>query len=111
MRDLETAPIKDQELQAYFTEIFKNSNKGIQGRGKDRKVVPIRVSTTVPVPDGLPLYTQPPPYSDPACYSYGYGMPPIVDFTSMSDTPQLHTQYAQLLPSNPTSYSHGMPWC
>ena len=29
---------EDEELKAYFTGLFKNSNKGIKGRGKGRKV-------------------------------------------------------------------------
>lgn len=29
---------EDEELKAYFTSLFKNSNKGIKGRGKGRKV-------------------------------------------------------------------------
>jgi len=29
---------EDQELRAYFQELYKNSNKGIKGRGKGRKV-------------------------------------------------------------------------
>ena len=28
----------DGELRAYFAELYKNSNKGIKGRGKGRKV-------------------------------------------------------------------------
>lgn len=31
----------DRELWEYFAELYKNSNKGIKGRGKDR-----RISTT-----------------------------------------------------------------
>ena len=34
-----TEPCKgDRELRAYFAELYKNSNKGIKGRGKGRKV-------------------------------------------------------------------------
>jgi hypothetical protein len=29
---------EDRELKEYFTSLFKNSNKGIKGRGKGRKV-------------------------------------------------------------------------
>lgn len=29
----------DRELFEYFAELYKNSNKGIKGRGKDRKIV------------------------------------------------------------------------
>lgn len=28
----------DDELKQYFTDLYKNSNKGIKGRGKGRKV-------------------------------------------------------------------------
>lgn len=31
---------KDRELWEYFATLYKNSNKGIKGRGKDRRIVP-----------------------------------------------------------------------
>lgn len=32
-------PFEDQELLAYFKDLYKNSNKGIRGRGKHRRKV------------------------------------------------------------------------
>jgi hypothetical protein len=34
----------DAELKEYFSSLFKNSNKGIKGRGKGRKVEVIAIS-------------------------------------------------------------------
>ena len=30
----------DKELWEYFSTLYKNSNKGIKGRGKDRRIRP-----------------------------------------------------------------------
>jgi hypothetical protein len=30
----------DRELWEYFAKLYKNSNKGIKGRGKDRRISP-----------------------------------------------------------------------
>lgn len=37
---------EDEELKAYFSSLFKNSNKGIKGRGKGRKVEVIMAKPT-----------------------------------------------------------------
>jgi hypothetical protein len=42
-----TSP-SDRELFEYFAELYKNSNRGIKGRGKDRRIV----GTRKPKPDG-----------------------------------------------------------
>lgn len=31
---------QDRELWEYFATLYKNSNKGIKGRGKDRRIAP-----------------------------------------------------------------------
>ena len=31
----------DNELWEYFSSLYKNSNKGIKGRGKDRRIGPV----------------------------------------------------------------------
>lgn len=31
----------DRELWKYFSTLYKNSNKGIKGRGKDRRIKPL----------------------------------------------------------------------
>ncbi|KAF1957545.1 zinc finger protein OZF [Byssothecium circinans] len=36
----------DKNLWEYFSELYKNSNKGIKGRGKDRKISSVSSSTT-----------------------------------------------------------------
>ncbi|KAL1877610.1 hypothetical protein VTK73DRAFT_8434 [Phialemonium thermophilum] len=48
----------DRELWAYFANLYKNSNKGIKGRGKHRKVGPIAPSPGVRM--GMII---PPPFS------------------------------------------------
>lgn len=36
--DTTNASTYDKEMMEYFAELYKNSNKGIKGRGKDRKI-------------------------------------------------------------------------
>ncbi|RKF57379.1 putative zinc finger protein ozf [Erysiphe neolycopersici] len=38
VQDGDSVPAADKELWEYFAKLYKNSNKGIKGRGKDRKV-------------------------------------------------------------------------
>jgi hypothetical protein len=38
MREGDTVSAADKELWEYFSTLYKNSNKGIKGRGKDRKI-------------------------------------------------------------------------
>lgn len=38
IRDPETVSPQDKELFEYFASLYKNSNKGIKGRGKDRRI-------------------------------------------------------------------------
>ncbi|KAL1963189.1 hypothetical protein VTN77DRAFT_8622 [Rasamsonia byssochlamydoides] len=38
LRDGEMMTPEDRQLWDYFAELYKNSNKGIKGRGKDRKI-------------------------------------------------------------------------
>ncbi|PVH73190.1 hypothetical protein DL98DRAFT_552790 [Cadophora sp. DSE1049] len=40
IQDDDIVPQADKELWEYFANLYKNSNKGIKGRGKDRKVGP-----------------------------------------------------------------------
>jgi hypothetical protein len=40
IKDGDIVSAADKELWEYFAKLYKNSNKGIKGRGKDRKVVP-----------------------------------------------------------------------
>lgn len=37
-KDGDIVDVKEKDLWEYFAEMYKNSNKGIKGRGKDRKV-------------------------------------------------------------------------
>ena len=45
----ETGPanLQEQELWEYFANLYKNSNKGIKGRGKDRCIAATNRSTSV----------------------------------------------------------------
>ena len=38
MREGDTVSAMDKELWEYFATLYKNSNKGIKGRGKDRRI-------------------------------------------------------------------------
>lgn len=38
VRDGDDISVADRELFEYFAELYKNSNRGIKGRGKDRKI-------------------------------------------------------------------------
>lgn len=44
IQDGDIVPAADKELWEYFADLYKNSNKGIKGRGKDRKVGPNHMS-------------------------------------------------------------------
>lgn len=45
----ETGPVnlQEQELWEYFANLYKNSNKGIKGRGKDRRIAATKRSASV----------------------------------------------------------------
>lgn len=45
-RDVDSITPQDRELFEYFAELYKNSNKGIKGRGKDRKISSVKKSYT-----------------------------------------------------------------
>ena len=38
IREGDSVSAADKELWEYFSTLYKNSNKGIKGRGKDRKI-------------------------------------------------------------------------
>lgn len=38
MREGDPVTTQDKELWEYFATLYKNSNKGIKGRGKDRRI-------------------------------------------------------------------------
>ena len=42
MRDINNTSSQERELFEYFADLYKNSNKGIKGRVKDRKISAIR---------------------------------------------------------------------
>lgn len=46
IQDGDIVPAADKEIWEYFAKLYKNSNKGIKGRGKDRKVGPNHMSLT-----------------------------------------------------------------
>ena len=39
-------PSEDRDLWEYFSELYKNSNKGIKGRGKGRKIAAMPAATS-----------------------------------------------------------------
>lgn len=89
MENPENLSKADQELWQYFADLYKNSNKGIKGRGKNRNVGPVaRISPVIPNSGISPQYPvqqhhhaqMPPPthhhgLSHPAAYSMSRGAP------------------------------------
>lgn len=63
IRDYDSVCKADRELWEYFATLYKNSNKGIKGRGKDRRVgavtqaSPIRLGAMIP--SHFPMLHQP----------------------------------------------------
>ena len=45
IKDGDEVPAVDKDLWEYFSELYKNSNKGIKGRGKGRKITAMPHST------------------------------------------------------------------
>lgn len=45
-RDADTITPQERELFDYFARLYKNSNKGIKGRGKDRKISTVKKAYT-----------------------------------------------------------------
>ncbi|KAK7531366.1 uncharacterized protein J3D65DRAFT_560033 [Phyllosticta citribraziliensis] len=92
------ASVEDKELWEYFSEVYKNSNKGIKGRGKD-----IRVNPSIHAPSSSP--SSGPPVTSamtPGPYiptSVGMHSP----YSSVSTTSS-HGSYA----SSGTAASHAM---
>ncbi|KAM9877608.1 zinc finger protein [Verticillium dahliae] len=46
LTDVDALSPKDRDLLWYFSNIYKNSNKGIKGRGRDRRVSEVRMGKT-----------------------------------------------------------------
>ncbi|KAA8913157.1 hypothetical protein FN846DRAFT_772524 [Sphaerosporella brunnea] len=47
IRDTDEITAADRELFEYFAELYKNSNRGIKGRGKDRKISGVKKQPAV----------------------------------------------------------------
>ncbi|KAK3365932.1 hypothetical protein B0T24DRAFT_406456 [Lasiosphaeria ovina] len=94
LTDYDTVSQADRDLWEYFANLYKNSNKGIKGRGKHRKVEPVAQLSPVPPTPGYPSHSQTPLLS--SCH----GLPNV-----------LHTPHSvhQSLPfqglSHPAAYS------
>lgn len=48
MREGDAVSAQDKELWDYFSTLYKNSNKGIKGRGKDRRISTISTMSSNP---------------------------------------------------------------
>jgi len=65
LKDYDSVCKADRELWEYFASLYKNSNKGIKGRGKDRRVgsvtqpSPVRLGSMIP--SQFPMAHQQPP--------------------------------------------------
>lgn len=46
MKEGDSVTAQDKDLWEYFSSLYKNSNKGIKGRGKDRRIATITSSTS-----------------------------------------------------------------
>jgi hypothetical protein len=62
----------DRELWEYFATLYKNSNKGIKGRGKDRKVGAVSQSLNSTIPSQYPIQHA------PAQIHHGHHQPPPI---------------------------------
>lgn len=122
---------EDKDFWEYFTTMYKNSNKGIKGRGKDRKVGPVpRIPPTSPtntmghfsLPNGMPqllnhdphthnTMQHPLPYhglSHPAAYSMSRPHLMLqVGRDSHNGYEMFDTDVASIASSGPTSASSG----
>jgi hypothetical protein len=76
----------DRELEEYFATLYKNSNKGIKGRGKDRKVGPVARSLASSSPSQYPVHNAaPPPHHQSEGQSHqSFGHPTNLAAYSMS---------------------------
>ncbi|CZT21237.1 uncharacterized protein RCC_07100 [Ramularia collo-cygni] len=77
-QDGDVVELWEREMWAYFVDLYKNCNKGIKGRGKDRRVTDVtrRESTQssgIDVDAGMGPPTTPSQFSTPARWSYGVG--------------------------------------
>ncbi|KAH8881512.1 hypothetical protein GQ53DRAFT_511955 [Thozetella sp. PMI_491] len=54
--DIEKISEEDFEMLQYLEDIHKNSNKGIKGRGRDSKVMPVQEASVTTSSAGLPMH-------------------------------------------------------
>ncbi|KAK0636191.1 hypothetical protein B0T17DRAFT_587436 [Bombardia bombarda] len=94
--DISTVSKDDREMREYFASLYKNSNKGIKGRGKHRKVQPAAQLSPV-----TPHHTTAPSH---------FGFPTLHGLPHVLHTPHnlLHGHPHQGL-SHPASYSMSRP--
>jgi hypothetical protein len=52
IRDTDAITSADRDLFEYFAELYKNSNRGIKGRGKDRKISGVKKHPAVDTENG-----------------------------------------------------------
>lgn len=70
IKESDTVSKDDMELWEYFATLYKNSNKGIKGRGKHRKVgCIVQPSPTPPSSSLLPQYPIPQPHGLPQLHT------------------------------------------
>ncbi|KAK0720857.1 hypothetical protein B0H67DRAFT_487052 [Lasiosphaeris hirsuta] len=89
---------EDKDFWEYFTTMYKNSNKGIKGRGKDRKVGPVpRISSISPIS----------PTSTMGHFPLPNGMPQLLHHAPPTHTIQHQLPFHGL--SHPAAYSMSRP--
>lgn len=79
IRDWPSVPQTERPLLIYFATLYKHSNKGIKGRGKDRRVTPfVRYSRRLPKPDEAIIEPQEQKYM----HNHSFSMPAHVGYDS-----------------------------
>ncbi|KAL2023832.1 hypothetical protein VTK56DRAFT_1099 [Thermocarpiscus australiensis] len=90
--DLSSLSVEEKEMLEYMQPLYENSNKGIKGRGKCRKVRPLL----------LPPHTQLPLVQQPSSAA----SPPTTNSSSSSDHHPLHAPFPMPLPTHHHPHHH-----
>jgi hypothetical protein len=98
MSDADKITSADKELWEYFAALYKNSNKGIKGRGKDRRVGLVTRHSLSTHPTS-PSYSSSSPSSSPSS-----ACTPQPKFESRQPYAMTHTQNPLFRPAH-----HGLP--
>ncbi|KAK3944140.1 hypothetical protein QBC46DRAFT_404734 [Diplogelasinospora grovesii] len=98
LRDYDNVSKEDRELFEYFATLYKNSNKGIKGRGKDRKVGTVARTASPTSPTNTTISSPHHPF---------HQQHPLPQFLHMPQPLHHPTPFQGL--SHPAAYSMGRP--